>query len=127
MENRRKRFCARSRIHLWAALVLVSVGAHSFSSRHGSRLPPPGLALDAWNYRLAKRLLGDECGMAAFGNRAPGISSHTLGQQAAFWKCFLRRRNRKFRHRGPNRQFCLANLRWRTALADHGPAGPDGI
>src|SRR5215469_6187714 len=87
----------------------------------------PYMDLHAWSYWLAKRVLVDECGMAAFGNRAPWISSHTLGRHPAFWKCFLRRRDRKFRDRGSNRQFCFANLRRRIAAADYRPAGPDGM
>src|SRR5919109_2817770 len=127
MENRRERFRARSGIHLCTTLVLVSIGANPFFGRHNDRLLSPKLDLHARNYRLAKRVLGNECGMAALGNRASRISTGALGRQKAFWKCFLRRWNGKFRDRGSNREFRFADLRRRIAAAAFRPAGPDGI
>src|SRR5215472_7852744 len=107
MENWRNRFRARSRIHLSAALVLVSVGANPLSNRHDPRLPSPELDLHARDDWLAKRVLRNKRRMAAFRNRAPWISSHKLGRQAPFWKCFLRRGEGELRDRGSNWQFCI--------------------
>src|ERR1700756_2170346 len=127
MENRRNRFCARGGIQLCTALVLVSVGANPLLDRHYARLSSPELDLHVWNDRLTERVLGNECGMEAFGNGSPWIPSRAVGKQKAIWKCVIRRRHRKFRNRGSNRKFRFANLWRRIAITNYRRAGPDSI
>src|SRR5437588_8175996 len=127
MENRRNGFRSRSGIQLRTALVLVSIGANPFFNGNDPRLLSPELDLYAWKHQLTKRVLGNERGMAAFGNCTSWISPRTLGRHTAFRECVLRRRHGKFRDRGSNRQFRFANIRRGIAAADYGLPGPDGI
>src|ERR1051325_1001269 len=127
MENRGNRSRAWSGNQLRTALVLVSVSANSLFKRHNTRLPSRQLDLHARSHWLTERVLGDECGVAAFGNCTPWISPGALGRPKAFRKCFLCRGHGKLCYRRSNRKFFFANVRRRIAAADYRQAGTDRI
>src|SRR5690348_3145660 len=127
MEEPRDRFLRRPGIHLWAALVLVSVVPDFDFERHHDCLSTQGLDANAGGNWRAKRLLRHRRRMAPFRNVAARIPASGSGCETALWQYVLFGWYRGLRANRSDRSFCLADLRRRIAVPDDRAAGSNWL